>query len=745
MLSDRKLLVVLCYIVCLCFEFCAAADESLLPPNMRLASNGTFQTIHASAKNTRISDNGDYWCSYEVAYVVDEIRDIRRFSLYHGDRILYSLQQAPGSDLYISNTGIVAFMDHSRHFAGELGVIFYSDCGSRLGKYDFTGASLFGFSPTGTRFAVGTAERLRLISPQGGHSVDLQPGIRFGISEDDGLVAVASQSSIRVYKDNVTIFKKRPRSAFIRGVAVSSESRILAVIYKRHLEVYSLAEEKLAFCDSLSHPRSFRDIRIKDGRIMTGIHQRERHLSTGILRVYDCTGAILHESDHAAKKLERISRSVPKPSPSKVIEPIPWPFAPFDSVCTVWNYYEQHMGYGDISYLHQGLDLITPIAEPTYSVTAGIVKCVLTLGGDVYWRVAISEEQTADRSNGWLYAHLIESSIQVEIGDSVRIHDYLGDIIAWYDDWGHIHFVEISDSGLVWDYFDDEWGINFNPLRALVPDVDSIPPVVEPVFEHSKFAFCVNERSDYLEPDRLFGDIDIIVKVVDYIGDSPWQLPAYSTYFWIRNIPSGDLVHPRSMGHVLNHAYEMYSYPNYVPYAGVIYQRDDILVPTNWMSMERNFYHNLTNSNGDSLIDLSERELALRTSDYPNGEYRVYVEVFDEFGNSCIDSMDVVFRNILVDASISPEVPVPLDLALLEFPNPVRSSATVSYWLGVDDFVTLRVHDMTGREIGMLFSGRQPAGTHSAPLSARYMSAGSYVLKLSNSSSSISQKLILLP
>jgi murein DD-endopeptidase MepM/ murein hydrolase activator NlpD len=41
------------------------------------------------------------------------------------------------------------------------------------------------------------------------------------------------------------------------------------------------------------------------------------------------------------------------------------------------------MGGGpDYSYLHQGLDIITPINEPTYAVKGGIVKCVLTLGGE---------------------------------------------------------------------------------------------------------------------------------------------------------------------------------------------------------------------------------------------------------------------------------------------------------------------------------------------------------------------------
>ncbi|MCU0415489.1 MAG: hypothetical protein MUE91_14015, partial [Ignavibacteriaceae bacterium] len=115
--------------------------------------------------------------------------------------------------------------------------------------------------------------------------------------------------------------------------------------------------------------------------------------------------------------------------------------------------------------------------EPTYSVIDGFVKLVLTTGGDIYWRTAVSPVQVPGRSDGWLSAHLIESTIQVDIGDTVEIHDYLGDIIQWSNDWGHIHFVNISDSGLVWYYSDDEWGINFSPILVLQPYPDVTPSI----------------------------------------------------------------------------------------------------------------------------------------------------------------------------------------------------------------------------------------------------------------------------
>ena len=93
-------------------------------------------------------------------------------------------------------------------------------------------------------------------------------------------------------------------------------------------------------------------------------------------------------------------------------------------------------------------------------------------------------------------------------------------ILSIEKNWGHIHFVNISDSGSVWYYNDGEWGINFNPILALQPYPDVTAPYIDPVFAWSKFAFAKNESAIYLQPDSLFGEIDIVIKVVDYVGDS---------------------------------------------------------------------------------------------------------------------------------------------------------------------------------------------------------------------------------
>ncbi|UCE65699.1 MAG: hypothetical protein JSU85_12680, partial [Candidatus Zixiibacteriota bacterium] len=460
-------------------------------------------------------------------------------------------------------------------------------------------------------------------------------------------VAVADQGRVYLYNKGDLIKEIYTDVFYARKIRISPDNRAVSLIDKKRVNVYSF-DGAVIFSDSLDENLSFRDLKYHNDNIATGVHFRDDEYSKGIIRIYNPTGGIIYESENESKYIK--SPSPPENIGNSLLDydPVPWPFAPFDSMCTVWNHYEQHMSYGtsDWSYLHQGLDMITPINEPTYAVESGIVKCVLTIGGDSHWRLAISPRQNSGWSSGWLYAHLVQNSIQVDVGDTVDIYDYLGDIIYWVEDWGHIHFVEITDSGLVWQYFDNEWGINFNPLLALPSSEDIFPPIFDNIFPGQKFAFSPNQTDmQYLDPDHLTGDIDIIVKIRDYVGTSPWQQPAYELYYWVESIATGDTVYPRTLAQILNHSYDFYSSDLYEPYATLLYKRDSLLVPSNWMDTVRNYYHILTNNNGDSLAELSESQLSFHTADYPDGLYRISVEACDAYDNCTLESMEVIFQN----------------------------------------------------------------------------------------------------
>lgn len=639
----------------------AIDDNPVNLGNVSLSFAGKFIFNDDLKEPGQASVNGRFHCDYQIGRVGDEIRELKRFRFYDKDQELFSMDTAPGSDLYISNSGYIAFMDMTHHYRGDLKINFYSSEGRRLFSKDFKSAALFGFSETGNKFVVVDEKGTQVIDIPGPSTSIFPHCDQFAFSGDENSLALARTGVIEAYSGGRLIKSIPTDDLYPRGLEISVKHDILAVINKHFLNAYSISNGGLLFSDRLGENLSFRDLILKDDKILTGVEYRDKSVIRGILKVFDLNGRVLHESTEAARRLEVFEDDPPEPNSVCDYPEICWPFVPFDSMRTVWNYYEQHMSYGtpDWSYLHQGLDLIVPIDEPTYTVEGGVVKCVLTISGDQHWRVAVSPEQTALPSDGWLYAHLVESSIAVDVGDTVDIHDYLGDIVYWTHDWGHIHFVEIRDSGMVWHYFDDEWGINYNPLHSLRPDTDTIPPVIEDVFAYSKFGFCLNETSTYLRPDNLHGDIDIITKVVDYIGDSEWQQPAYETFYWIKKLPEEVTIFPRTMGHILNHTYPFYGTGSYEPFAIVIYKRDNYLLPPSWMEPERDYYHVLTNSDGDSIIELSERNLSFPTADYPNGDYRIFVEATDIYGNSCVDSQDVIFNNGLsgVNVYMAPEHP----------------------------------------------------------------------------------------
>ena len=726
--------------------------------NLTTSINGTIISSGENPSAMVSSENGKYWCTYEVLAVTDEMRELGNLKLYENNILILTLTKIPGSDVEITNSGKLVFYDHSEHFKGKLKIHFFSKKGDFLFSKEFERADRFELSPSGEIMGIQSSNGINVISLDTGESYLIDKGIRFSIADKNNIVAVASEGIVNIYSNTELIKSIQTEMNLPRKVIISSEQGFVGLIDKYNLKVFSLDNTNLLFEDNIGGDLSFRDLKIVGDKIAAGIHKRNKEESKGFLRIYDLRGNQIEEKSGESRQLQKFEKLNLEKKSQINYDPIPWPFFPFDSMRTVWNHYEQHMGLGGAdSYLHQGLDLITPIGEPTYSVIDGYVKLVLTIGGASYWRTAISDTQIAGRSDGWLSAHLIESTIQVDIGDTVQIHDYLGDIIQWSGNWGHIHFVNISDSGLVWYYSDDEWGINFSPILALQPYPDVTPPTIEPVFPWSKFAFAVNESATYLQPDSLFGEIDIIVKVVDYVGDSPWQQPAYTTYYTIKKISNGQIIKPRTLGHILNHKYPFYDSGWYMEYAGVIYQRDNTLLPSGWMDMDRNFYHNLTNNNGDSIVTLSEKALAFNTDNFEDGDYRIIIEVYDEMGNSDIDSMDVKFKNGNPVGVSNEEGQVYSFKLEQNYPNPFNPSTKIKFTIPSVEttrrvvFTTLRVYDILGNEIATLVNEEKPTGEYEVEFNAashsgnvRNLPSGIYFYNLKAGHYIDTKKLILL-
>ncbi len=723
-------------------SFAQETGESLKPENMQVASNGIFLFTSTSAASKAHSDNGRFWCDYEIGEVGDETRELKNFAFYEGETLLYTLDEAPGADMYISNSGFTAFMDMELHFEGKLSVHFHSKTGRHLFSRVFKGASLFGFSGDGNLFGVGAAESLQVISLPANKVSRYPKGFQFDLSDDGEIVAIAARDKIIVYTEGEFMREIKTDFLYTRRIKISSEHHLVAVIDKRRLKVFSLENGELLFVATLNGKSSFRDLELRGDAVLTGVHFRDKGISKGVLKAYTLKGEVLLEREESVKRFKVYDNTETLHKTSSY-RTIPWPFAPFDSMYTIWNSYEQSMG----SYLHNGIDLITPIGEPTYAVEGGYVKCVLTIRAYHHWRIAISKEQTEKLSKGWLYAHLIESTIQFDVGDTVQMYDYLGDIVQWGADWGHIHFVEIQDSSLVWQYDQDngdEWSVTYNPLLSLYPNTDICPPTFENISDTSKFAFCINETSIYLDPDSLFGKIDIIACIQDQIGGSPFSHPAYETYYWVKEEPDDELVLPKTLGQRLNHSYPFYEPRHYIEYTSLIFKGDAILQPTVYADTTRFYYHILTNSDGDTILDLSEKELAFITTNYLDGDYKIFIEARDAYGNATVDSMLVKFKNkISADLNAQNLHPNAFELGQ-NYPNPCNPATHISYSIPQETVVTLKVFNTLGREIKTLVHAKQMPGEYSVIFTADNLASGIYLYSLHAGNFSDTKKLLLL-
>ncbi|MCK5786999.1 MAG: right-handed parallel beta-helix repeat-containing protein [Candidatus Sabulitectum sp.] len=130
--------------------------------------------------------------------------------------------------------------------------------------------------------------------------------------------------------------------------------------------------------------------------------------------------------------------------------------------------------------------------------------------------------------------------------------------------------------------------------------------------------------------------------------------------------------------------------------------------------------------NGDTLVDLSPEQYYGSAPD---------VGAFEFTGGSGVGDSDLFSHNGLMLHQNSP--------------NPFYSSTTISYELNQSSFVSLRVYDLSGREVRTLVDGEEASGLRSvvwsgSSTSGKPVPAGTYIIRLSTDRCCESIKAILV-
>ena len=104
-----------------------------------------------------------------------------------------------------------------------------------------------------------------------------------------------------------------------------------------------------------------------------------------------------------------------------------------------------------------------------------------------------------------------------------------------------------------------------------------------------------------------------------------------------------------------------------------------------------------------------------------------------------------VYKKIQTDVEqIDNEIPNSYLLSQ-NYPNPFNPTTTINFSIPTDNFVTLKVFDVMGREVSTLINGHKNAGSYSIPFDATNLASGVYYYKLiAGSSFSQTKKMILL-
>lgn len=139
-----------------------------------------------------------------------------------------------------------------------------------------------------------------------------------------------------------------------------------------------------------------------------------------------------------------------------------------------------------------------------------------------------------------------------------------------------------------------------------------------------------------------------------------------------------------------------------------------------------------------------EMTLTLSTEDLENDvEYRSFIQV--EHNTPAEGAFWIEVSLNVIPNSVGDVTELPYDFAISSvYPNPFNSSATVSFTVDHAGSVNLALYDLSGRLVSQLHSGHLTSGSYQVPVNGAELASGMYLVRLSDGSRVLHQKLTLL-
>jgi PKD repeat protein len=78
------------------------------------------------------------------------------------------------------------------------------------------------------------------------------------------------------------------------------------------------------------------------------------------------------------------------------------------------------------------------------------------------------------------------------------------------------------------------------------------------------------------------------------------------------------------------------------------------------------------------------------------------------------------------------------------YPNPFNPTTNIKYQIAKNDFVSLKVYDIMGREVATLVNGKMNAGNYKTTFNGEHLTSGVYYYQLSSGDFRETKKLLLI-